>query len=87
VCKKRHNLIRYTVLFSDGKILVIVNPKSGVGKAREMFQNKVVPILTEADISYDLHVTTASGEARGFVTSQVLEKYLDYFMKICTFFS
>jgi len=43
---------------------VIVNPKSGVGKAREIFQRKVVPILNMADIDYDLHITCMKNDAR-----------------------
>lgn len=49
------------------KILVILNPKSGSGKARELFQQRVAPMLTEAEITYDLHVTKYANFAREFV--------------------
>ncbi|KAL1129400.1 hypothetical protein AAG570_013927 [Ranatra chinensis] len=59
----------------DNKILVLLNPKSGVGKSRDVFQNKVVPILTEADINYDLHVTRFSNDARNVMRTQNLWQY------------
>ncbi|XP_058124883.1 sphingosine kinase 1-like [Anopheles ziemanni] len=49
------------------KMLVILNPKSGSGKAREMFQQRVAPILAEAEIPYDLHITKKCNWAREFV--------------------
>ncbi|KAI5718966.1 hypothetical protein M8J76_002938 [Diaphorina citri] len=45
------------------KILVVLNPKSGVGKARDIFQQRVVPILTDAEIDYDVHVTSCPNDA------------------------
>ncbi|KAK9502699.1 hypothetical protein O3M35_011415 [Rhynocoris fuscipes] len=60
----------------DNKILVILNPKSGVGKAREVFQNKVVPLLTEADINYDLHVTRHAHDARNLTRTQNMWQYM-----------
>lgn len=51
---------------------MILNPKSGVGKAREVFQSKVVPLLTEADINYDLHVTRHAQDARNLMRTQVI---------------
>lgn len=59
LCKKK--LYFYV---SDNRLLVIVNPKSGVGKAREIFQRKIVPILNMADIDYDLHITCMQNDAR-----------------------
>ncbi|XP_058055221.1 sphingosine kinase 2-like [Anopheles bellator] len=49
------------------KMLVILNPKSGSGKAREMFQQRVAPIFAEAEILYDLHITKKCNWAREFV--------------------
>uniref|UniRef100_A0A1B6DK62 sphingosine kinase n=2 Tax=Clastoptera arizonana TaxID=38151 RepID=A0A1B6DK62_9HEMI len=62
-------------IVNDNKILVILNPKSGVGKARDVFQSKVVPILTEADVEYDLHVTKHAQDAREQVRIQNIYKY------------
>ncbi|XP_058833127.1 sphingosine kinase 2-like [Topomyia yanbarensis] len=52
------------------KMLVILNPKSGKGKAREMFQQRVAPVFAEAEISYDLHITKKSDWAREFVRNR-----------------
>ncbi|EDS33527.1 sphingosine kinase [Culex quinquefasciatus] len=52
------------------KMLVILNPKSGSGKAREMFQQRVAPVLAEAEISYDLHITKKPNWAREFVRNR-----------------
>ncbi|XP_014257462.1 sphingosine kinase 2 [Cimex lectularius] len=60
----------------ENKILVIINPKSGIGRGRELFQNKVVPLLTEADLNYDIHVTTCRDDARNFVRTQNLWQYM-----------
>ncbi|ETN59614.1 hect E3 ubiquitin ligase [Anopheles darlingi] len=49
------------------KMLIILNPKSGSGKAREMFQQRVAPIFAESEILYDLHITKRSNWAREFV--------------------
>ncbi|KAI5718976.1 hypothetical protein M8J76_003094 [Diaphorina citri] len=48
---------------TGNKILVVLNPKSGVGKARDIFQQRVVPILTDAEIDYDVHVTSCPNDA------------------------
>ena len=52
------------------KILILLNPKSGPGKAREIFQQRVAPVLVEAELSYDLHVTKRANFAREFVRSR-----------------
>ncbi|XP_014279332.1 sphingosine kinase 1 [Halyomorpha halys] len=60
----------------DNKLLVILNPKSGIGKAREVFQSKVVPILDEAEISYYLHCTTHAHDAQSLVRKENLWQYM-----------
>lgn len=52
------------------KVLVILNPKSGSGKARETFQQRVAPIFVEAEIPYELQVTKYANYAREFVRSR-----------------
>lgn len=52
------------------KTLVILNPKSGSGKARESFQQRVAPMLTEAEMGYDLYVTKYPNFAREFVRTR-----------------
>ncbi|XP_053674349.1 sphingosine kinase 1-like, partial [Anopheles nili] len=56
------------------RMLIILNPKSGSGKAREMFHQRVAPVFTEAEIPYDLHITKKSDWAREFV--RVRDVYL-----------
>lgn len=55
---------------SDRKLLILLNPKSGAGKGRELFQTKVAPILQEAEMPYDLHVTKYAQYAREFVRTR-----------------
>ncbi|XP_047517302.1 sphingosine kinase 1-like [Pieris napi] len=54
----------------EKKLLVLLNPKSGSGKARELFHTKVAPILQEADVPYDLHITQYAKYAKEFVRNQ-----------------
>lgn len=49
------------------RLLILLNPKSGKGKARTIFQQKVVPILQEAEMLYDLHITKHANYAREFI--------------------
>lgn len=51
----------------ERRLLVLCNPKSGPGKGRVIFQQKVVPILQEAEIPYDLHMTKRANFAREFI--------------------
>lgn len=57
-------------LSNEKKLLVLLNPKSGPGKARELFQTKVAPILQEAEVPYDLHVTKYANYAKQFVCTR-----------------
>lgn len=49
------------------RLLILLNPKSGSGKSRVIFQQKVAPILQEAEVPYDLHITKYANYAREFV--------------------
>lgn len=62
--------LSYPPLRDSRKVLVILNPKSGSGKARETFQQRVAPIFVEAEIPYDLHVTKCANYAREFVRTR-----------------
>lgn len=55
------------VTTDERKYLVLLNPKSGSGKARETFQTRVAPLLLEAEIPYELHVTKRANFAREFM--------------------
>jgi sphingosine kinase len=54
----------------ERKLLVLLNPKSGPGKARELFQQRVVPVLAEAEVGFDLYVTKHANYARDFVRTR-----------------
>uniref|UniRef100_A0A6M2DP90 Putative sphingosine kinase involved in sphingolipid metabolism n=1 Tax=Xenopsylla cheopis TaxID=163159 RepID=A0A6M2DP90_XENCH len=54
------------------KVLILLNPKSGPGKAREFFQKRVAPVLAEAEIPYDLHVTRRADDARDMIRRRFL---------------
>lgn len=54
------------------RLLILLNPKSGSGKARDMFHHQVVPVLNEAEIPYDLYVTKHSHYAFDFIRKRDL---------------
>lgn len=51
----------------ERKLLIFLNPKSGPGKGRLLFQQRVVPVLQEAEMQFDLHITKYANYAREFV--------------------
>ncbi|KAL7301210.1 hypothetical protein TKK_0006177 [Trichogramma kaykai] len=57
------------------KLLVMLNPKSGPGRSRESFQRRVHPILSEADLTYDVFITRHSDYARDFVRTRDLSQW------------
>lgn len=57
------------------KILVLLNPKSGSGKARETFQKNVAPVFVEAEIPFEMHVTKHANYAREFVRNRDIYQY------------
>ncbi|XP_058791106.1 sphingosine kinase 2-like isoform X2 [Phymastichus coffea] len=56
-------------------LLVILNPKSGLGRGREAFQRRVHPILSEAELTYDLYITRHSNYARDLVRTRDLGQW------------
>lgn len=42
---------------SPRRIFILINPKSGPGKAYQVFKERVVPLLAESDVNYDLLIT------------------------------
>ncbi|XP_017045554.1 sphingosine kinase 1 [Drosophila ficusphila] len=59
------------------QLLILLNPKSGSGKGRELFQKQVAPLLTEAETQYDLQITTHPQYAKEFVRTRkdLLDRY------------
>ncbi|XP_017852122.1 sphingosine kinase 2 [Drosophila busckii] len=62
---------------ANKRLLILLNPKSGSGKGRELFQKQVAPLLREAQADYDLQITTHSQYALEYVRSRkdLLERY------------
>lgn len=48
----------------------MLNPKSGPGRSREIFQRRVHPILSEAEKLYEVHVTKCQNYARDFIRTR-----------------
>lgn len=59
------------------KLLILLNPKSGSGKGRELFQKQVAPLLRQAEAQYDLQITTHPQYAMEFVRTRkdLLDRY------------
>lgn len=58
-------------------LLILLNPKSGKGKGRVMFQKQMAPVLKEAEAQYELVVTTHANYAREMVKQRkdLVQKY------------
>ncbi|KAM7349551.1 sphingosine kinase 1 isoform 1-T3 [Cochliomyia hominivorax] len=58
-------------------LLILLNPKSGKGKGRVMFQKQMAPVLKEAEVPYELVVTTHANFARELVKQRkdLVQKY------------
>ncbi|XP_067639393.1 sphingosine kinase 2 [Eurosta solidaginis] len=72
VAERWHHAIRINQAtlknqLSEKSLLIFLNPKSGSGKGRDMFHKQVAPVLKEADVPYELHVTAHSNYAREYV--------------------
>ena len=67
---------RVILLFVDPKkLLVLVNPNSGAGHAVQIFQKNVVPILGEADVPYEVLVTSRANQVLEFMQTVDLNLY------------
>ncbi|XP_005092962.2 sphingosine kinase 2 [Aplysia californica] len=58
-----------------GKMLILINPHSGPGKADIIFKNDVAPMLYEASIPYKVIVTKYAGHASDIVASLNLTEW------------
>ncbi|XP_060242335.1 sphingosine kinase 1 isoform X3 [Meriones unguiculatus] len=54
------------------RVLVLLNPGAGKGKALQLFQNHVQPLLEEAEISFKLMVTERQNHAKELVYAEEL---------------
>lgn len=57
------------------RVLVLLNPKSGSGNGREVFNMHVAPVLNEAEVPYDLYVTKHSNYAIEFMSTRRLDDW------------
>ncbi|XP_017127095.1 sphingosine kinase 2 [Drosophila elegans] len=57
------------------RVLVLLNPKSGSGDAREVFNMHVTPVLNEAEVPYDMYVTKHSNFAIEFMSTRCLDAW------------
>ena len=59
------------------RLLVMVNPAAGPGRAGIIFQDHVAPLLAEAGIAVTLFVSTSSGGASDYIISSDVRKHFD----------
>ncbi|KAM8946939.1 sphingosine kinase 1 [Pelodytes ibericus] len=57
------------------RLLVLLNPHGGTGKALSLFQTHVIPMLTEADVRFTLLVTERPNQAREVVRDEDLSRW------------
>lgn len=57
------------------KLLILVNPHSGPGKAHQIFKERVAPLLVESDTQYDLLVTDRANCAKDYVNRANLSQW------------
>ncbi|GIY32308.1 sphingosine kinase 2 [Caerostris darwini] len=55
------------VVPTSKKFLVIINPKSGPGKAYQIFKERVIPLFVESDTQYEVLITDRANCARDFM--------------------
>ncbi|KAJ8319222.1 hypothetical protein KUTeg_004313, partial [Tegillarca granosa] len=56
-------------------ILVLINPHSGPGKAKQIFEKDVAPMLQEADVPYKMVVTEHAGHATEIMETLKLSEW------------
>lgn len=54
------------------RVLVLLNPRGGKGKALKLFQSRVRPLLEEAEVSFKLMLTERQNHARELVCAEEL---------------
>ncbi|XP_010616751.1 sphingosine kinase 1 isoform X1 [Fukomys damarensis] len=57
------------------RVLVLLNPRGGKGKALQQFQRLVQPLLAEAEVSFKLMVTERRNHARELVQAEELSRW------------
>ncbi|VDI56628.1 sphingosine kinase [Mytilus galloprovincialis] len=80
VCLSRNivvniNEVEFCTLPPSPTVLVLINPRSGPGKAQQIFESTVKPMLDDADIVYKILITEYAGHASDVVKTLKLEDY------------
>ncbi|XP_075418367.1 sphingosine kinase 1 isoform X1 [Tenrec ecaudatus] len=57
------------------RVLVLLNPRAGKGKALQLFRSRVQPLLVEADVSFTLVLTERRNHARELVRQEELDHW------------
>ncbi|XP_042558636.1 sphingosine kinase 1 isoform X1 [Dipodomys spectabilis] len=57
------------------RVLVLLNPRGGKGKALQLFQSLVEPLLAEAQVIYQLQLTERRNHARELVQAEDLSRW------------
>ncbi|XP_039715778.1 sphingosine kinase 1 isoform X4 [Pteropus medius] len=57
------------------RVLVLLNPRGGKGKALQLFRSHVQPLLAQADVSFTLILTERRNHARELVQSEELGRW------------
>ncbi|XP_053309599.1 sphingosine kinase 1 [Spea bombifrons] len=64
-----------SVIPTPPRLLVLLNPHGGTGKALTLFQTHVIPMLTDADARFTLLVTERPNQARELVRDEDLSRW------------
>ncbi|TEA30738.1 hypothetical protein DBR06_SOUSAS4110201 [Sousa chinensis] len=57
------------------RVLVLLNPRGGKGKALQLFRSHVQPLLAQADVSFTLTLTERRNHARELVRAEDLRRW------------
>ncbi|XP_006018367.1 sphingosine kinase 1 [Alligator sinensis] len=67
--------VTYSLLPRPCRVLVLLNPQSGTGRALQLFHSHVQPMLTEANIAFTVFVTERPNHAHDFVQNGDLSSW------------
>ncbi|OWF53322.1 sphingosine kinase 1-like isoform X2 [Mizuhopecten yessoensis] len=57
------------------RLLILINPHSGPGKAQQIFEKEVAPMLNEANTDYEVKITEHAGHATEIMVSLDLSQW------------
>ncbi|XP_060076120.1 sphingosine kinase 1-like [Ylistrum balloti] len=57
------------------RLLILINPHSGPGKAQQIFEKEVAPMLNEANADYEVKITEHAGHATEIMVSLDLSQW------------